>query len=94
MWQSHTQRARQIIEDVKRRSITEAGMLALKILMYHGRYNPVVSDPRYMGLHEHENGVDQWHDPAFRERAFWGQLPSTFARKSDASSMPRGGELS
>ena len=94
LWQSHTDRARSVIEHVDRYSITEASMLAMKILMFHGRYNPVVSDPRYQGLHEDEDGVDRWQDPAFRERAFAGQLPSTFERKQDVYSPQRGGEQS
>ena len=86
LWQSHTERARGVIEHVDQRGITEATMLAWKILRFQGRYNPVCSDPRYEGLHDDENGVDRWHDPVFRERAFWGQLPNTFARKMNAGS--------
>lgn len=92
LWQSHTDRARKVIEHVDKYGITEAHMLAYKILRYHGRYNPVASDPRYQGLHEDEDGIDRWHDPEFRERAFWGQLPSTFARKPDAALLRQGGE--
>lgn len=85
LWQSHTDRARNVIEHVDRNGITEAHMLAWKILRFQGRYNPVCSDPRYAGLHDDENGVDRWHDPVFRERAFWGKLPNTFARKTDVA---------
>lgn len=90
VWQSHTERARAVMEDVQRLSITEAGMLACTILLFHGRHNPVSSDPRYMGLHEDENGVDQWHDPAFRGRALSGELPSTFARRSHGTAIEQG----
>jgi hypothetical protein len=83
LWQSHTARARGVIEHVDRYSITEASMLAMKILMFHGRYNPVGSDPRYASLYEDENGVDCWQDLALRVRALRGELPETFARKPD-----------
>ena len=85
LWQSHTDVARKVLERVKDTSIGEAGGVAMKILMFHGRSNPVRSDPLYEGLHDDENGINCWSDPAFRERAFWGQLPSTFARRGDGN---------
>ena len=86
LWQSHTDRARKAIEHVDRHGITEASMLAWKILLFHGRYNPVPSDPRYEGLYDGDHDAGRCLDPEFNARALRGQLPATFARKIDIAS--------
>lgn len=85
LWQSHTDRARKTIEHVDRHGITEASILAWKILLFHGRYNPVPSDPGYDGLYDGDHDRQRFHDPKFSARALSGELPATFARKADTS---------
>ena len=85
LWQSATDRARKAIEEVDRYGITEASMLAWKILFFHGRYNVVSSDPRYEGLYDGEHDEKKCLDPAFNARALRGELPATFASLDKAS---------
>jgi hypothetical protein len=82
LWQAHTDRARKTIEDVDNYGITEASMLAWKILFFHGRYNPIPSDPGYDGLYDGDHDPKRFHDPAFSARALRGELPGTFARRT------------
>ena len=79
LWQSATDRARAAIEDVDKHGITEASMLAWKILFFHGRYNPILSDPRYEGLYDGDHDERRGLDTALKARALRGELQATFA---------------
>ncbi len=66
VWQSHPDLAIPLLEKIELCSITEAGPLAMTVLLFDGRKNPCGSDPRFPSLYEDENGVYRWHEEAFQ----------------------------
>ena len=78
-----TVRARKTLQHVDNHGITEANMLAWKILLFQGRYNPVRSDPRYEGLFDGGHDSKKFReDTEFRMRALRGELSDDFARRT------------
>ena len=76
LWQSHRERAISVLPHVDLYGLTEAGGLAMKILMFQGRFNPCPSDPRYAHLCEDKTHLGRWLNLDFRDRVLKGETPN------------------